>query len=279
MKKFLFIIMAALTSLGVSAQTSDTLRIDGSVGKLYTIVQKPKMKKGEKLPVVIICHGFGSDCNRPLLRELAKDIVEQDMIAIRFDFNGCGKSDGLFQNMTVLNEIEDLKHVIDWARQQNWTENISLVGHSQGGVVVSMTAGELGAGDIKCEALMAAAAVLRDDAIRGTTQGANYDPYNLKGDYVELPPRMDGQTLKVGKNYIETAMNLPIYETAENYTGPVLIVHGTHDRIVPYTYSMRYHEKLKNSELHLVSDEDHTFSKTYVESALLVADWLHKQLK
>lgn len=278
MKKLLFAIMAAVTSLGATAQTSDTLRIDGSVGKLYTIVQKPQMKANEKLPVVIICHGFGSDCNRPLLKELAKDIVEQGMIAIRFDFNGCGQSDGLFQNMTVLNEIEDLKHVIDWAKQQKWTDNISLVGHSQGGVVVSMTAGELGAGQIKCEALIAAAAVLRDDAIRGTTQGANYDPYNIKGDYVELPPRMDGQTLKVGKNYIETAFNLPIYETAENYTGPVLILHGTHDRIVPYTYSERYHEKLKNSEIRLISDEDHVFSKTYIESALLVADWLHKQL-
>lgn len=278
MKKILLAIMALISAIGVNAQSSDTLRIDGSVGKLYTIVQKPQMKKGEKLPVVIICHGFGSDCNRPLLREIANDVVEQGMIAIRFDFNGCGQSDGLFQNMTVLNEIQDLKQVISWARQQPWTENISLVGHSQGGVVVSMTAGELGAGEIKCEALLAAAAVLRDDAIRGTTQGASYDPYNLKGDYVELPRRMDGETLKVGKNYIETAINLPIYETAENYTGPVLILHGTHDRIVPYTYSERYHEKLKNSQIRLISDDDHTFSNTYVESALLVADWLHAEL-
>lgn len=278
MKKLLTTIMATVTAVGLNAQSSDTLRIDGSVGELYTIVQKPQMKPQEKLPVVIICHGFGSDCNRPLLKAIADDVVEQGMIAIRFDFNGCGQSDGLFQNMTVLNEIDDLKHVIDWARQQPWTENISLVGHSQGGVVVSMTAGELGAGEIKCEALLAAAAVLRDDAIRGNTQGATYDPYNIKGDYVELPRRMDGETLKVGKNYIETAMNLPIYETAGNYTGPVLILHGTHDRIVPYTYSERYHEKLKNSQIRLISDEDHTFSRTYIESALLVADWLHAQL-
>lgn len=202
------------------------------------------MSAKEKLPVVIICHGFGSDCKRPLLKAIANDVVEQGMIAIRFDFNGCGQSDGLFQNMTVLNEIDDLKHVIAWAQQQPWTENISLVGHSQGGVLVSMTAGELGAEEIKSEALLAAAAVLRDDAIRGTTQGANYDPYNLTGDY----------------------------------TGPVLILHGTHVRIVPYTYSERYHEKLKDSQIRLISDEDHTFTNTYMESALLVADWLHSIL-
>lgn len=280
MKKILVIVMTMLATLvGANAQSSDTLNIQGSVGKLYTIVQKPDMRAGEKLPVVIICHGFGSDCNRPLLRAIASDVVQQGMIAIRFDFNGCGKSEGLFQNMTVLNEIDDLKHVINWVQHQAWAKNISLVGHSQGGVVVSMTAGELGDKEIKCEALLAAAAVLRDDAIRGTTQGASYDPYNLKQDYVELPPRMDGQTLKVGKNYIETSMTLPIYETAQNYNGPVLIVHGTQDQIVPYTYSERYHEKLKNSEIHLVPGENHIFSKTCEDTALLVADWLHKELK
>lgn len=277
-KLIISLVMAVIASLAGNAQSVDTLKIQGAVGNLYTIVQKPKMNPGEKLPVVIICHGFGSDCNRPLLKAIANDVVEQGMIAIRFDFNGCGQSDGLFQNMTVPSEISDLKHVIDWASSQPWTEDISLVGHSQGGVVVSMVAGELGSEKIKCEALLAAAAVLRDDAIRGTTQGANYDPYDMKGDYVELPPRMDGQTLKVGKNYIETAMNLPIYETAANYTGPVLILHGTHDRIVPYTYSERYHSLLKDSEIRLISDENHTFSNTCDQSALLVADWLHAQL-
>lgn len=277
-KQTLLFIMAAIASLATNAQSSDTLRIKGSVGMLNTIVEKPQMKKNEKLPVIIICHGFGSDCNRPLLKAIASDVVEQGMIAIRFDFNGCGKSDGLFQNMTVPSEIDDLKCVIDWANHQPWTKDISLVGHSQGGVVVSMVAGELGADKIKCEALLAAAAVLRDDAIRGTTQGASYDPYNMTGDYVELPPRMDGQTLKVGRNYINTAMNLPIYETAANYTGPALIIHGTHDQIVPYTYSERYHEKLKDSEIRLISDDNHTFSNTYKETALLVADWLHSQL-
>lgn len=278
MRKFLLAFMMIASTLGVSAQTSDTLKIRGSKGELFTILQKPAMKKGEKLPVVIICHGFGSNCQTPLLTAIANDVVEQGMIAVRFDFNGCGKSEGLFQDMTVPNEIEDLKHVIDWARKQSWTENISLVGHSQGGVVVSMTSGELGAKEIKCEALLAPAAVLRDDAIRGITRGANYDPYHLEGDYVELPGRSDVPGLKLGKAYIETAMHLPIYETAANYTGPALIIHGVHDQIVPYTYSERYHAAIKGSALKLVPDEDHRFSLTTNETALEVADWLHVQL-
>lgn len=270
--------MALFAVSGISAQTSDTLKIEGAKGKLFTIVQKPSMKKGQKLPVVIICHGFGSDCERPLLTTIAKDVVEQGMIAIRFDFNGCGKSDGEFQDMTVLNEIEDLKHVIDWARRQPWTKDISLVGHSQGGVVVSMTSGELGAEEIKCEALLAPAAVLRDDAIRGITMGAHFDPWNLEGDFVQLPGRGNQPGLKLGNAYIRTATALPIYETAKNYAGPALIVQGTHDRIVSYTYAERYRDAIAGSVLKLVPDEDHSFTLTNDDTSLLVADWLRSIL-
>ena len=130
---------------------------------------------------------FTGNCNTELMTDIANDLQAQGIASLRFDFKGHGNSEGEFQNMTVLNEIEDLKKVISWAQAQPWVENISLLGHSQGGVVVSMTAGELGDNVIGNVVLMAPVAVLRDDAIRGNTQGARYDPWNFKGDYVELP--------------------------------------------------------------------------------------------
>ncbi|MDE5586367.1 MAG: lysophospholipase, partial [Muribaculaceae bacterium] len=205
---------------------------------------------------------------------IANDLQEQGIASLRFDFNGHGKSEGEFQDMTVLNEIEDLKDVISWAQSQPWVKDISLLGHSQGGVVVSMTAGELGDKVIKNVVLMAPAAVLRDDAIRGNTQGAQYDPWNFKGDYVELP----GRGLKLGRKYVETAVNLPIYETAWRYTGPVLVIQGTHDRIVPYTYAERYQQGYKDCTLKLIPEEDHSFTKNTAEAALYAADWLSKQI-
>ncbi len=258
------------------AQTSDTLRLDGSVGKLYTIINRPA--GNEPVPLVIICHGFSGNCQRPFMNDLSASIVSQGMATLRFDFNGHGHSDGQFKDMTVLNEIDDLKDVIAWAQKQPWVRDISLVGHSQGGVVVSMVSGELGSKVIKAEVLLAAAAVLRDDALRGNTMGAHYDPWNFKGEYIELPHSPEAGALQLGKNYVETAIRLPIYETAEQYAGPTLIVQGTHDNIVPYTYAERYHEKIKGSILRLIPDENHTFSNTSRETSILVADWLHSEL-
>lgn len=256
------------------SQKPESFTIKGAKGQLYAELQKPATDT-DKIPLVILCHGFTANCNTELLTDIANDLQSDGIASLRFDFNGHGKSEGQFQDMTVLNEIQDLKNVISWAQVQPWVENISLLGHSQGGVVVSMTAGELGNKVIKNVVLMAPAAVLRDDALRGNTMGAQYDPWNMTSDYVQLP--FGG--LKLDRKYIETAVNLPIYETALNYTGPVLIIHGTHDKIVPYTYSERYDQGYRNSSIKLIPGEDHSFTVNTAEAALYATDWLCRQLR
>lgn len=96
--------------------------------------------------------------------------------------------------------------------------------------------GDIGADGVKCVVLLAPAAVLRDDAIRGNTMGARYNPLDPPAS-VQLFP---GKNL--GGEYIRTAFSLPIYETARKYTGPACIIHGAGDQVVPYTYGERYHE-------------------------------------
>lgn len=274
MKKIFATILLLSSAYSVDAQILDSLYINGAEGRLYAEIQKPVNAKS-KCPLVIICHGFSGNCHSELLTDISDNLVKDGIASLRFDFNGHGKSDGEFKNMTVPNEIQDLKNVILWAQEQKWVKSISLVGHSQGGVVASMTAGELGDKVVKSLVLMAPAAVLRDDALRGNTMGAMYDPWDMKAEYVQLP--FGG--LKLGRKYIESAITLPIYETALNYTGPVLVVHGTHDRVVPYTYGERYDHGYKNSSIKLISGEDHGFSKDTTGTALFVSDWLARELQ
>ena len=197
-------------------QKKETVHIDGAKGQLTGIIQCPELKPGETCPMVIFCHGFGGSKEGPLFEITADSLAAHGIASIRFDFNGHGESEGDFQGMTVPNEIEDAKHVIEYVRDLRYVDGMALVGHSQGGVVASMTAGELCADDIKCVVLMAPAAVLREDAIRGNTMGVTYDPLDPP-EYVEL---WGGK--KLGRDYIKTAFSLPIYETAAKYKGPAL---------------------------------------------------------
>jgi alpha/beta superfamily hydrolase/peroxiredoxin len=245
------------------------LTLQGSVGKLAAKLVRPKTTG--KSPLVIVCHGFTGNKDESLLTLISDSLANRGIASLRFDFNGHGQSEGDFVNMTVPNEIEDAKNVVRWARQQDWVSAIAMVGHSQGGVVTSMVAGEMG-DTLASVALLAPAAVLRDDAIRGNTMGKTYDPLNPP-EYVEL---YGGHRL--GRAYIKSAFSLPIYETAAHYQGPALIVHGTGDRVVPYTYGERYHEQWKDSEFELLPEFDHGFSQNQYRVAQLVSDFFAKTL-
>ena len=259
------------------AGKGETVFIDGDHGRLKAIIQKPELQQGEKCPMVIFCHGFGGTKDGPLFELIADSLQAHGIASIRFDFNGHGESEGDFQDMTVPNEIADAKKVAEYVRDLRYVSSMAIVGHSQGGVVASMTAGQLSeeAGEpaFKAVALMAPAAVLRDDAIRGNTMGRQYDPFD-PGEYVEL---WGGK--KLGANYIRTAFSLPIYETAAKYQGPALIVHGNADRVVPYTYGERFHQIWPKSELVIQEYYDHGFSQNIYRTTELVSDYLIRMLK
>jgi alpha/beta superfamily hydrolase/peroxiredoxin len=256
---------------------SETVFIDGDHGRLKALIQKPELQQGEQCPMVVFCHGFNGSKDGPMFELMADTLQAHGIASIRFDFNGHGESEGDFKDMTVLNEIEDAKKVVAYVRDLRYVSSLAIVGHSQGGVVASMTAGqlseELGEPAFQAVALMAPAAVLRDDAIRGSVMGAQFDPFD-PGEYVDL-----WGSLKLGAKYIRTAFSLPIYETAVKYQGPALIIHGNGDRVVPYTYGERFHQIWPKSELVIQEYYDHVFTQNIYRTTDIVSDYLIKQLK
>ncbi len=253
--------------------TKENIWIDGSKGRLRAVIQKPNLSQGQQCPMVMFCHGFGGSKEGPLFEITADSLCAHGIASIRFDFNGHGESEGDFQQMTVPNEIEDAKKVYEYVRDLRYVSDIAIVGHSQGGVVAAMTAGDLGDEAFKAVVLLAPAAVLRDDAIRGNTMGKTYNPLDPP-EFVEL---WGGKRL--GRDYIKSAFYLPIYETAAKYHGPALIIHGTADRVVPYTYGERFHQQWPNSEWELLDGLDHGFAPNVYRADQLTSDFLVKELK
>lgn len=267
------IIAALLLSLNVFAQNTERISIDGHHEKLSAILQRPALGDGQKCDLVIVMHGFMGNKDQELMREIAKRLLENGIASLRFDFNGHGESEGRFQDMTVPNEIEDALKIYEYVESLPYVNNIAIAGHSQGGVVASMTSGILGKDKVKALVLLAPAAVLREDAIRGNTMGATYNPLDPP-QTVRLPMGLD-----LGADYIRTAFSLPIFETASQYKGQVCLIHGTGDTIVPYTYSLRYEKKYDHAQVHLLDGEDHMFSKDMNEAGRIAAEFLSRQLK
>ena len=271
LKKSAALALTAILTLSAAAcAKTKELFIDGDHGKLAAVMQIPEGKS--QYPMVMLFHGFTSEKEFPLLVKLSNNLEAAGIASIRFDFNGHGKSEGRFQDMTVLNEIGDAEKVYDYVSKMPEITSVSIAGHSQGGVVASKKAGKLATGKVKSLVLMAPAAVLRDDSARGIIFGVSCDVDNLP-EYVEI---FGGH--KVGRKYIEAAIDLPIYETAAQYQGPVCIIHGRGDHTVPFTYSQHYHKIYQSSELHLLKGLDHCFLPDDDKAARIAADFLIEEL-
>lgn len=228
-----------------------TIERDGL--KLHGLLEGTDQLENET--VVILMHGFKGDLgyvDTKILPTLAHALNQAGLPTLRFDFNGCGKSDGKFVDMTVMSELLDGMKVIDFARHQIKAKHIYLLGHSQGGGVASMIAAYYH-DVVERLALLAPAATLKDDALQGVCQGSHYDPQHI-------PDQVDVDGWPVGGDYFRTVQLMPIYETAQHYQGPVILIHGTADQVVSPEASRKYNVILPNSQLHLIEGEDHKFT-------------------
>ncbi|MCQ2239708.1 MAG: alpha/beta fold hydrolase [Bacteroidaceae bacterium] len=269
MRKF-WMTMTMTFLMGTSVMAQEHVRVPGPMGELDVTVAKPELKQGEKCPVVVLMHGFISRKENGLFDEMEKMLLAKKVAVVRFDFDGHGKSEGDFAKMTIASEVEDAKAMIRYAHSLDFAQGVSIAGHSQGGVIASLAAGEMGAEEIDRVVLMAPAAVLREDAIRGNTQGNIYDPLNVPEEGVPL----FGGRLTLGAPFIRSAQTLDIYHTAGQYTGEVLLLHGLNDTLVPWTFSEYYTLVYKNAKVEYVKGLDHGFTQDVEGTSRKAVDFL-----
>ena len=245
-----------------------TIERDGL--KLYGLLEWTTTLENDR--VAILMHGFKGDLGydeNKILPVVTHALNQAGLPTLRFDFAGCGKSDGKFEDMTVLSELLDGMKVIDFVRQTVKAKHIYLFGHSQGGVVASMLAAYY-RDVIEKLVLLAPAATLKDDTLVGECQGSRYDPNHI-------PEFVMVGGFKVGGDYFRTAQLLPIYETAQHFAGPALLIHGTADQIVSPEATRKYHVIMPQSVLHLIDGEGHMFNGPHrPEVVKLVTDFLAK---
>lgn len=203
--------------------------------------------------VVILMHGIFSSKDYPPMPGIAKHLAKHGIASIALDFGGHGKSQGEMQRMTIANELAEAKAVWDYVRAQPYVRNISLLGHSQGGVVASMLAGQLAQDEAAPASLilLAPGAVIKEATQAGRFFGNTYDPANPP-EYVKC-----FGSYKLGRDYMVSTQLLDIYGVSSHYQGPVCIIHGTDDGIVPLWCSQRYDGIYRHSSLHLIKGENH----------------------
>ena len=267
-----------LLLLSISLLSAQGGKVSGPAGNISYKISLPEGfdPATGQCPMVILMHGIFSSKEINPMPALAKALAQAGIASIRFDFNGHGKSEGRMQDMTIERELADARAVWDYVRALPYVDGIGLLGHSQGGVIASMTAGRLAAEGTAPDGLVliAPGSVIKDACRNGKFFNATFDPKDPP-EYIRCWGFM-----KLGREYLLTTQELDIYGTAAAYKGPVRILHGTRDGIVPMWCSERFAETYgDSSELVTVEGENHTITRKRAEVVASVVSFFRQVLR
>ena len=112
--------------------------------KLAGIVHTPdNLKKGERRPAFVINHGFGGHKDGPQQIWTAKKFAELGYVALRFDFRGCGESEGKRGWVIAQEEVDDARAAVTYlqSRADVNPDRVAMSGTSFGAAVSIYTAG------------------------------------------------------------------------------------------------------------------------------------------
>lgn len=202
--------------------------------------------------IAIIFHGFAGNIgynDNDNFVKISKALYKSNVASVRFDFNGHGRSDGDFNAMNPFNLLLDAFAVLDFVRKEGFND-IYVIGHSQGGVIAGMLAGYF-PDKIKKLVLMAPGGTIKKEIQEGRCLDARFDPDNIP-DNVLVCDR-----LNVGGHYFRIMKHLPVFEVAQCFKNPALIVHGVPDDVIDYSAAVMYSKILENSTLKLYDSLDH----------------------
>lgn len=219
--------------------------------------------------VVIICHGFiGSKVGVNRLFVKACDaLTEVGYVVIRFDYAGCGESEGDYGSNTFDCFIEQTRAVMRFAKTLRRVDphSITLIGHSLGGAVATL------------------ASLVEPDVKKLILWSAVGNPYK---DICEIIQKA-GNNLHEYEGYvlsdafIRSLKNYQPIELSPSFTGDVLIIHGEADEDIDVRYAAEYagaftRRTSGNCQFHTIQHACHTYSSTATFHQLMsiTQDWL-----
>lgn len=212
-------------------------------------------------PTIIFLPGYGSDMEGAKALALDEWAQREGRAFIRFDYGGCGASNGEFETETLVNWRDDVIAMIDQVAKGR----VVLVGSSMGGW------------------LMLHAALARPNRVAGLVGIAAAPDFThwgytqeqkvtiLEQGRLELPSPYTDQPSVTTRAFWESGDSMRLLHAEIAIDCPVRLLHGQLDDDVPWTYALELMKLLRSADVQtiLVKDGDHRLSRA-TDIALLI---------
>jgi pimeloyl-ACP methyl ester carboxylesterase len=195
-------------------------------------------------PVVLICHGVGA--NRQSFLPVAEMMHGLDYHVCLFDFRGHGDSDGRMTTFGV-RESHDVKAAFDHVRSKYPSSKIYGLGYSMGGAALLKMAAEHGGFD----------SIVLDCTFARAENVAKYSVLWFFGP-TKTPMWHIGRFWGWVLAGVDFGDHNPEEYIAAIADCPILLIHGTADKMIPSTESVRLQAAAGNhAQLWLIHDAGH----------------------
>ena len=247
--------------------TRECVTVTDDGARLVGLLERPSAEPG---PLVLVLHGFTSAKNRPHTVAACEAMWEAGFATLRFDLYGHGESGGEFQKHTLHKWISNTLAVMGWAERQAFVTELWLSGHSQGGLTAALVAGAAPE-RVKGLILRAPAFMIPRCAREGEMLGVRFDPAQIPESF----PTIKGLTLE--KEYVLSAQAIRVEEAIDAFPGPVLLLHGEADDVVPRRDVEAAAARYRNCKLVLIPGETHHFDQAPEQMKTRILDWLNEK--
>lgn len=211
----------------------------------------------EKFPCVIASHGLLSGKDSDKYVALGERLAREEMGMLRFDFRGCGESEGGMEKSTVSGRIADLGSAIQFIMSYPGVETrIGLLGSSLGGYLSLIKAS-------------------MEEKIRAVVIWST--PFHLDGLKSQ---KSREETSQLGKVFFEDLPKhrlLPLLPKISN----CLVLQGEKDEFVPVDQAWEIFNSLGSpKEIHVIEGADHRLTEpAHRQRAIdLSIEWFKKYL-
>jgi esterase/lipase len=225
-----------------------------------------------KFPAVIFVHGFAKTKSERKFVELARKLAENGIASLRFDFSGCGDSEGKFEGMGISKQVEELKAAYErLVKERRIDKNIiGVFAHSLGTVISALFQKKYQ--KAKC-LVLAAPAFNQESLIKRWYTQDQIKEWKKKG-YLDTPK------FRIGLGYLEEARDYT--EILSEIKIPTLILHGKEDEDIPEKFAKEAFSKIgaKEKKIKIIKGADHHF-ESYLSRQKLIAlskNWFKKYL-
>lgn len=249
--------------------------------KLSGVIHKPDGMSGKR-PAVIVTHGFGGTKGGTHEKEAA--LYEAwGYVVLRFDYRGCGDSEGKRGNIICTDQVADTRNAVSFMAAQDFVDadRIMLSGQSFGAAINVYT----GSVDSRVKAVVSIGGwgdglEKSKDQHPSPEQWAAFTGKIAEGrahrektgesfmvkrwDIVPIPEHMRGHLPSgaVMDFTSETMESICTFRPNEVVSlmapRPMLLVHSANDSVTPTRQAIELFQKAgKGCELHLLSEIDH----------------------